>query len=252
MNAKILHAGYYSGRKRVVKHFHRGIELVYSVSGHCAHRTSTGVLDTYPGGVIVIPPQLQHWQLDFSEVVTFFVVFELDDNSFLQTLRVIDLCDDSMVGVWFSQLYELFGQRRIAECNKLLELLLLHLLHKEADLPKKNEVIPQRLQQASDYIVEHFKEKISAGDVASFCKCSESYLNALFNRYYGKSVSRYMTELRLSLARKLLLHSPLSTKEICDACGYSRSNYFCRVFKREHKCSPKVFRMKQGDLDYNQ
>ncbi len=251
MNAKILHAGLYSGRKRVVKHFHHGIELVYTVSGHCAHRTSTGLLDASPGKIIIIPPLLQHWQIDFSEVVTLFVVFELDDNSFSQTLRVLDLCNDPMVEIWFRQLYELFEQRCIAECNKLLELLLLHLLHKEGDAPTPNEVIPQRVQQASDYIVEHFKEKISVRDVACFCKCSESYLNALFNRYYGKSVSRYITELRLSLARRLLLHSPLSTKEICDACGYSRSNYFCRIFKREHNCSPSAFRMKQNDLDYN-
>ena len=251
MSAKILHAGCYSGRKRVIKHYHRGIELVYSVSGHCAHRTDTGTLDAFPGGVIVIPPKLQHWQIDFSEVETLFVVFEMDDSLFSQTLRVIDLQNDTMTGIWFRQLQELFELRRIDECNKLLELLLLHLQHLEVDLPVKEEVIPQRLQQAANYITEHFKEKISAGDVARSCQCSESYLNALFNRYYGKSVSRYLTELRLSLARRLLLHSPLSTKEICEACGYSRSNYFCRVFRQEHGCSPKVFRMKQGEFDYN-
>ena len=251
MNAKIIHAGRYSGRKRVVKHFHRGAELVCSISGHCAHRTSAGTLDAYPGKVAVIPPKLKHWQIDFCEVTTVYVVFELEDSSFMQTFRIIDLCNDTMSGIWFSQIQELFEQRRITECNKLLELLLLHLLHLERDIPAENKVFPLLLQQASDYMAEHFKEQISAGDVAKACLCSESYLSSLFNRYYGKKLCRYLTELRLSQARQLLLHSPLSTKEISEACGYSRSNYFWRVFKQEHGCSPKDFRMKQGDVDYN-
>ena len=60
MNAKILHAGLYSGRKRVVKHFHHGIELVYTVSGHCAHRTSTGLLDAFPGKIITSKSVVAH------------------------------------------------------------------------------------------------------------------------------------------------------------------------------------------------
>mgnify|MGYP003315808064 CR=1 FL=1 len=82
-------------------------------------------------------------------------------------------------------------------------------------------------------------------------KLGKTYLNTLFNRHCGKSISRYLIELRLSLARRLLLHSPLSTKEISAECGHSRSNYFCRIFRQEHGCTPKKFRMKQGSFDYN-
>ena len=251
MNAKILYAGKYSGRKSVTGHFHRGMELVYSVSGHCANRTPAGTLDVYPGEVTVIPPKLQHRQIDFGEVVTFYVVFDLGESSFLSSFRVIALHDDAMSGVWFRQLFELYEQHRITECNKLLELVLLHLQSREMALPEKNNTQPQLLQQAVHYAAEHFKEGISAGDVALACRCSETYLNTLFNRYYGKSISRHLAELRLSLARRLLLHSPLSTKEISAECGYSRSNYFCRIFRQEHGCTPKKFRMKQGSFDYN-
>lgn len=122
---------------------------------------------------------------------------------------------------------------------------------REMALPEKNNTQPQLLQQAIHYAAEHFKEGISAGDVALACRCSETYLNTLFNRYYGKSISRHLAELRLSLARRLLLHSPLSTKEISAECGYSRSNYFCRIFRQEHGCTPKKFRIKQGSFDYN-
>lgn len=252
MKAEILYAGCYSGRKSVANHFHRGIELVYSVSGHCANRTPAGVLHVQPGEVIVIPPKLQHRQIDFGEVETFYVVFELTGTLFSQTFRVIDLGGDTMTGVWFRQLYELYNRHCIGECSKLLELLLMHLNKLEQELPEPEEKRPQLLRNAANYITAHFQTGIAVQEVAEFCRCSESYLNGLFKLYYGKSICRCITELRLSQARRLLLHSPLSAKEISEACGYSRCNYFCRIFKQEHGCTPGEFRTRQGILDYSQ
>jgi AraC-like DNA-binding protein len=46
----------------------------------------------------------------------------------------------------------------------------------------------------------------------------------------------------MTKAVRLLSSSAMSVKEIAAACGYSDSNYFCRIFKKNTGTSPGQFR----------
>jgi AraC-like DNA-binding protein len=43
-------------------------------------------------------------------------------------------------------------------------------------------------------------------------------------------------------AVRLLQTERITIKEISDRCGFSDTSYFCKVFRKEFKISPEVFR----------
>ena len=60
----------------------------------------------------------------------------------------------------------------------------------------------------------------------------------------GMSVSRYVRRERVLQARRLLLYTELSVKEIAAELGYDDSAYFTRLFTKETGVPPSVYRKK--------
>ena len=58
------------------------------------------------------------------------------------------------------------------------------------------------------------------------------------------SVSRYVRRERVLQARRLLLYTELSVKEIAAELGYDDSAYFTRLFTKETGVPPSVYRKK--------
>ena len=63
----------------------------------------------------------------------------------------------------------------------------------------------------------------------------------------GTSPSRYLTDLRMQKAKKLLLDSQLSIKEIAARVGYPDPFHFSKSFKNAVGMSPAQFRDQRGD-----
>ena len=78
-----------------------------------------------------------------------------------------------------------------------------------------------------DFIVNNYSEDINLNLIAD-------------NLNY---TSRYLINLRMSHAQRLLLHEPgLSIKQIGEMCGYHDQGYFSRIFKKYTGKSPLEFR----------
>lgn len=95
---------------------------------------------------------------------------------------------------------------------------------------------------AQKYIDEHLTDKIKRTDVAEHVALSENYLSKLFHRETGYSLSDYILEKRITLAKKLLSQTKLSISDIGAAVGYDASAHFIRMFKREVGKTPKEYR----------
>lgn len=79
-----------------------------------------------------------------------------------------------------------------------------------------------------DYCLEH--------------KVSTTHLIRGFRRHYGNTPYGYLMERRLELAKRLLLHSSFSIKEIAARLCFSDQYYFSNYFKSKNGLSPKYFR----------
>lgn len=92
------------------------------------------------------------------------------------------------------------------------------------------------------YINLNFTEKICVSDIAAHCFCSKSYINHLFKKVNGKSISEYINEKRLERAQELLKETNLSIAETARKSGFLESGYFSNVFKLHFGITPSEYR----------
>ena len=94
-----------------------------------------------------------------------------------------------------------------------------------------------------DFIVNNYSEDINLNLIADNLNYSPSYLTKIFCQVYDCTPSRYLINLRMNHAQRLLLHEPgLSIKQIGEMCGYHDQGYFSRIFKKYTGKSPLEFR----------
>ncbi|WP_066174909.1 response regulator [Bacillus marinisedimentorum] len=98
------------------------------------------------------------------------------------------------------------------------------------------------LIQAKEYILEHFRQPVTLEEVADHIDMNPFYVSKTFKERFGLSFIDYVTDLRINEARKLMLDTRKSLKEICFEVGYKDPNYFSRVFKKKVGQSPREYR----------
>ena len=104
----------------------------------------------------------------------------------------------------------------------------------------------RRLTASLSYIREHFTEEIDKDALAAMDGLGSSRYHALFRRLMGCTPAGYITSLRMSKARELLIDPDLSIGEVAALCGYADPLYFSRVFRREVGVSPSAYRCFSG------
>lgn len=100
----------------------------------------------------------------------------------------------------------------------------------------------QLMQQARQYLDEHFAEPISLDHIARWLNVSPFYLSHVFSRESEFSLFATLTRLRMERARKLLQAGRLSVKETAHAVGYEDESYFAKVFRKHVGVTPQAAR----------
>lgn len=88
-------------------------------------------------------------------------------------------------------------------------------------------------QKIINYLEKHLHETVTLHDLADIACLSTSYLSRMFKKEFGMNCISYVNYLKIKEAKRLLLKSDLSIKEIAYTLGYNDANYFARVFKKE-------------------
>ena len=99
------------------------------------------------------------------------------------------------------------------------------------------------VEQVKAYVLANISNsQLSVSMIADYFDFSDDYLGRIFKKYTGVSLISYITHIRLNQACRLLKNTQLTLAEIAQAVGYSNSNYFCRVFKKQLNTTPNDFR----------
>ncbi|MBU5212388.1 response regulator [Bacillus oleronius] len=98
------------------------------------------------------------------------------------------------------------------------------------------------LQTAKEYIENNYEKNISLEEVADFVELSPFHFTKMFKEKFGVTFIDYLTDVRLEHAKRELIHTNKSLKEICYSVGYNDPNYFSRVFKKKTGLSPTIYR----------
>lgn len=84
----------------------------------------------------------------------------------------------------------------------------------------------------------------SLKDVCRHFSISYSYASHLFSEFHEFSFARYVRNLRIEVAKRYLEHTMLPIIFTSAECGFSDSNYFSSVFKKETGFTPSEYREK--------
>ena len=92
-----------------------------------------------------------------------------------------------------------------------------------------------------EYLYKNFRESISLEDVAALIPMNPSAFSRLFSKFHKKSLMRYLNEIRIGYACKLLMEPHERVSEIGFASGYNSLSNFNRQFKKVTGKTPKEY-----------
>lgn len=107
------------------------------------------------------------------------------------------------------------------------------------------EVVGQ-IDRARRIMRDEFSTGISPEEVARRVNMSYSWFRKMFRDYTNLSPARYMQQLRLQEACRLLSGTSLSIKEIAFRINCGDASYFSNLFRRHLRMTPVEYRMRFG------
>ena len=109
-----------------------------------------------------------------------------------------------------------------------------------------------KIDRAKAYIDQnYYNEELNLDLVAENVGMSKYYMCKEFHKEYGISPGKYIKELRISQACRLLTsNSNYTIEDIARMVGYSNNNYFGKVFKASKGITPDSFRKQSNRHDF--
>ncbi|MGG1518535.1 response regulator [Paenibacillus oryzisoli] len=104
------------------------------------------------------------------------------------------------------------------------------------------EKLRPEIQIVIKQILENYNFPLKVADLASTVGYTENYLSILFKKETGKTITDYMTAVRMKNARELLKNPDYKIFEISEMIGYADPNHFSRSFKQMEGMYPTEFR----------
>lgn len=109
-----------------------------------------------------------------------------------------------------------------------------------ANTPRDAE--SRRVLKVKEYINEHYAEELTLPQLASVVGMSPSSFSRFFKMRTGKTLSSYLSGIRLGNAARALVDTTATVSEICYSCGFNNLSNFNRVFKARRGMTPHEFR----------
>jgi AraC-like DNA-binding protein len=70
----------------------------------------------------------------------------------------------------------------------------------------------------------------------------------VFKRYYGRTPHQYLQEVRIEMAKKILLKGK-SIDEVCNAIGFKSKTSFISLFKKMTGVTPLAYQNKKSNFE---
>jgi AraC-like DNA-binding protein len=140
----------------------------------------------------------------------------------------------------------------IASISRLLEILVVLfqkglLIVNECTFPKNKQ--KSLVEKARQFMKMHYAKMHDQHDLGRECGVDINYLNVLFTNETGKTLYKYLTDVRMEHAKYLLEENKLTVVEIASRVGYPNGNSFTRAFGKYARLTPTTYRKKTANSD---
>lgn len=228
------------------------------------------------GDILLIPPGFKHVNqcLDDRGLTYFIAHFNVDDTLFHQEMsRNVQLHfpvgtdDNQKLKEGIMKWVNLLGREGEYSTSDLISIQaglfeILLILATKVSASSKPVVSPSVNHYArliAEAIKSNFEEEnlqnewrkdqeIRIEKIADLLKISSGYALEVFQKVYGLSPRRYLSQLKLQEAKQLLHQPDLALTQIAAMLGYSSLSHFSRQFKRWTGMSPRQYRQTTGSI----
>jgi AraC family transcriptional regulator len=108
--------------------------------------------------------------------------------------------------------------------------------------PARPSLTVAQKQRVDDFMRASLTHRLTIEDIAEAIDLRPRHFAASFKKSFGLPPYRYLTQLRIEEAKRLMAASPLSLSDIAMECGFGDQAHFTRVFTRTIGCSPGAWR----------
>ena len=108
------------------------------------------------------------------------------------------------------------------------------------------ESFPPIIRALLGYIHKEYAGAANLSDFAQQYQINPNYLSNLFHQETGMTYTHYLTQHRLTEAKKWLRDTNLKIYEVCEKVGYKDPAYFSRIFKTFEGIAPGAYRTVDG------
>lgn len=88
------------------------------------------------------------------------------------------------------------------------------------------------VEQCKNYVFSHLHDKIRISEIAEELGLNPNYLSVLFRQYEGISIKEFILNEKITLVKKLLIHSHYSYIEIATYLSFSSQSHLEKQFKK--------------------
>ncbi|MDA7025405.1 AraC family transcriptional regulator [Bacillus sp. CLL-7-23] len=101
------------------------------------------------------------------------------------------------------------------------------------------------IAETKRFIKAHSDASFTLNQLAKMAGISAKHYSETFKRLYGQSVTEFITETRITKAKRLMAKASYKLREIANQIGYQDEFYFSRTFKKQTGLSPTAYMKKR-------
>lgn len=134
------------------------------------------------------------------------------------------------------------GSEQLIKNN--LELFLLKLIRFSA-FSKPESTVQDAYNPLTSKVIEiltnHVYGRVTVESISAQLGFSRAHIASVFKQDTGKTMTEYLTSLKISEAKYLIRKGHYTISQISDFLCFDNPHYFCRVFKKETKLTPTQY-----------
>jgi AraC family transcriptional activator of pobA len=243
-------------------HKHDFYLVVLFTKGTGTHEIDFISYPVKPGYVFLMSPgQMHNWSLSpdadgyiFFHTKSFydkaFTLSSIRDYPFFGSsyhLPYIALSKNTMIisEQLFKEIVQEYKKNELLKFEKLHALFSLVYIelsrHYSSGVKVENQNYLHKLRKMESYIDAHYKTKKYPYEYAELMNMSEKHLNRITKACLNKTTRDLIAERIILEAKRMLIHSKYTIKEIALELGYEDHSYFSRFFKKNTGETPLAF-----------
>lgn len=181
-------------------------------------------------GTDTIPSILPRSSISDSEFINSFLVLN-NANAYVDSLNTI-LSEYQTQKIHFHEI-----------SSGILKMILVQLHRQSINNSSSQHVVEQIIA----FIRANYDKPINNKIFSDMTGYHEYHLNRLFKKYTGTTLRKYLLNIRINEAKKLLLTTDLSMSDIAEKTGFNSNSHFSSCFKENVEFSPMAFRREFQD-----